>query len=85
MAKKKKPVIEAGWWLPVSEFDRQSLFPVKGSWQLVRDARGKQHRAMQLTPRPGWFNTNYDLVADVVEWFKPSDKFNDALDRIGKK
>jgi hypothetical protein len=85
MAKAKKPKAESGWWLPVGEFDRQRLLPLKGSWQLVRDADGAQHRAMQLSTRPGWVNTNFASVPNVVEWFKPADKFKNENDMVGKK
>lgn len=86
---KKKPknnaTNENGWWVPVEEFHRQAVLPHKGSWQQIMLPDGSKHRALLLSTRPGWHDTNFArLPADPIMWLKPADKFRSAEDMRGK-
>lgn len=74
-----------GWWVPTPQYWRQTLLPRTGCWQWVRTADGKERKALVLAGMEGWFDTNYQPLADVAEWLKPSRWFRDRADLEGKR
>jgi hypothetical protein len=72
-----------GWWVPVSQYWRQTLLPRDGCWQTVRTADGTVHQALILAGAAGWRDGNYNEIPGVTEWLKPAMWFASADDLVG--
>lgn len=72
-----------GWWVPIADWHEQKVFPQTGVWNVVRDKKGKVHKACWLYGRNGWWNGNYEPIKNVVEWFKEDRWFVSADDKRG--
>lgn len=72
-----------GWWVPVSQYWRQTLLPRDGCLQTVRTADGTEHQALVLAGARGWRDERYGVLPGVVEWLKPSAWFRSREDLVG--
>lgn len=72
-----------GFWVPVSQYWRQTLLPRDGCRQTVRTADGTMHEALILAGAAGWRDERYNVIPGVVEWLKPSEWFFSRSDLVG--